>query len=390
MAFDAFKLARAMNESAGNFIGAVDAHRFASDDLNACTAEMNYGIVCEAADFQHTLVGGDDILAETAVENPGNLESLSESVFDNLKAKVVSFFKKVVAMVKGIIEKIKAAIYKMTGKTTKWCDLMEPKLRKVTGASDFKVEMYPYDRAYITKGLSDKLKSLLSAWNNEVGISANTLNDFKRLKDTYAAAAGGHAGEAEGSNGGDGKDGVVKDNEEAAEKEKELTEKFKDDWADKLCKMLADTSATSIDGVWTEVIKKARGDESSKTPQAVFSDWSSMFNTIKDSSKTLDNIKKVYDEHLKVLQKVQSDIEKSGSDLKITNETKDPKVPADVANSYRSLISARYNHIITVTQAYETAASTARQTNINLMNQMVGDYMGALNKLAGFKEKKKD
>lgn len=384
MAFDAFKLARAMNESAGNFIGSVDAHKFASDDLNACTAEMNYGIVCEAADFQHTLVSGDDILAETAVENPGNLESLSESVFENLKNKVVAFFKKVIAMVKGIIDKIKAAIYKMTGKTTKWCDLMEPKLRKVTGASDFKVEMYPYDRAYITKGMSDKLNDLLSAWNNESNMAYKDADEWKQYKENRGKAASQIHGD-EGTH-----DVLVKENEQFAENMKKHTEDFKDGWPDKLVKIFGGSSATSIDGVWSEIIKKARGDESSKTPQAIFSDWSGMFNTIKDSSKTLDAIKKIYDTHLKDLQKVQSALEKSGSDLKIPNETKDPKVPADVANSIRAAVSSRYNHLIAVTQAYETAASTARQTNINLMNQMVGDYMGALNKLAGFKEKKKD
>lgn len=400
MAFNAMTLARVIQESAngGVMLESVQPYQFASDDLNSCSNEMNYAIIAEAADFKTVLVGSEDIIAETAICNPEKLETLSEGVFDTIKAKVIAFFKKMIAFVKGIIDKIKAAIYKMTGKVSKWCSLMEPKLRNVKGGTDLKVDMYEYDEAYITSGMKDGLTKMIDDYMNESFIKddkvdSSAVKDYvKGQRQEYIDKGEGtrvdkeHYAEKEES---DETKRIVESLEKATEKAKDLLQDWKDKWADQVASSMGVSAGSEIGSVWTAVAKKARGDGDKKGTE-VKSRWSSMFSVIQGSTKTLEGIKKVYDKHLSDLNKIHTSISKVGPDLNFKGETKDPKVSGSIATGLRDLWKAHYDSMIDVTSAYETAATQVRQININLMNEMVSSYMGALNKLAGAKPPKEN
>ena len=112
-----------------------------------------------------------------------------------------------------------------------------------------------------------------------------------------------------------------------------------------------------------------------------------MLSTIKSSKKTLTDIQKIYDDHLKNLVKFRQVLEKSGSGLEIKDESKNA-VPANVANAAREAYKEYYNHMMAYTQAFENAAGRVRQINTDLLNGMTGDYMTALSRFAGFKGEK--
>lgn len=404
MAVSAFMLTKAIQESATGIqsFGSVDAYPFASDDLGTCTNEMAYIIASEAADFYDHSVGTDDILTECALTDPGRFTELSEGVFASMKAGIKKFFDKIIAMVKGIIDKLKAFAYKLTGKVDKWVSVMEPKLRDASGksgASDFKAEMYKYDEKFIMSGLVDGLGKLMNAWatDNPSGASnpdalAANLKGFKGTKADMVSSYG-KGKDAEG-NPLEAKDPASAEVEELVKRfqdQAEGSKKAKEDWLEKWPDQLAGffgVSATSVDAVYSELIKKGHGGESEKTSEQVGNRWSTMLSTIKGSKKTLTDIQKVYDDHLKNLQKFRQTLEKSGSGLDIKDESKNA-IPANAANAAREAYKEFYNHMMAYTQAFENAAGRVRQVNTDLLNGMTSDYMSALSKFAGFKGEKK-
>ena len=112
-----------------------------------------------------------------------------------------------------------------------------------------------------------------------------------------------------------------------------------------------------------------------------------MLSTIKSSKKTLADIQKIYDDHLKNLVKFRQALEKSGPGLEIKDESKNA-IPANVANAAREAYKEYYNQMMAYTQAFESAAGRVRQINTDLLNGMTGDYMTALSRFAGFKGEK--
>ncbi|MCM1231728.1 MAG: hypothetical protein NC311_05765 [Muribaculaceae bacterium] len=392
MAVTAFTLQRALSEAAsGAYAPAVDAYQFGSDDLGACTNEMAYIIACEAADYSEHAANADDVLTECALANPDNFTTLSEGVFSTMKTKIKAFFDKIISMVKGIIDKLKAFAYKMTGKVDKWVSVMEPKLREAsgkTGASEFKAEMYKYDEKFILEGLKGGLASMMGEWdsNNPAGtVNLDQLaGKLKGVKDTKIQGVNDQGGNDTSSTEATS---AAADFQKQAEDSKKAREDFQDGWASKLGGYFG-ASGSSVDEIYSDLIKKGHSGESQKTTETVGNRWSSMLSTIKSSKKTLTDIQKVYDDHLKSLQKFRAALEKSGSGLDIKDESKN-NIPANVANAAREAYKEYYNHIMAYTQAYEGAAGRVRQVNTDLLNGMTSDYMTALSKFASFKGEKK-
>ena len=402
MAVNVFTLQRALNEAASNSTPiSVDAYQFASDDLGTCTNEMCQAIVCEAADYMEHATSTDDMLTECALTEPERFTTLSEGVFATMKTKIKAFFDKIIAMVKGIIDKLKAQVYKITGKTDKWVSLMEPKLRDASGkkgASEFKAEMYKYDEKFILEGLTGGLASMMGDWASKNPVGDTKLDDLAdRLKGFKAAKTDVASGMGKGTNAdgserpavdaaSDQAESQVKEFENEADASKNARENFAEKWADQLGGYWG-VSGTSPDAVYSELIKKGRGGESDKTSETVGNRWSTMLSTIKSSKKTLTDIQKIYDDHLKNLVKFRQVLEKSGSGLEIKDESKNA-VPANVANAAREAYKEYYNHMMAYTQAFENAAGRVRQINTDLLNGMTGDYMTALSRFAGFKGEK--
>ena len=397
MAVNVFTLQRALNEAASNSTPiSVDAYQFASDDLGTCTNEMCQAIVCEAADYVEHATSTDDMLTECALTEPERFTTLSEGVFATMKTKIKAFFDKIIAMVKGIIDKLKAQVYKITGKTDKWVSLMEPKLRDASGkkgASEFKAEMYKYDEKFILEGLNVGLASMMNDWasteknpahSNLDGL-ADKLKGYKADK-TGIAEGMGKGTAVNGDSENDQAKTQTNEFQKHAEESKESREKFTEGWAGQLGGYWG-VSGTSLDAVYSELIKKGRGGESDKTSETVGNRWSTMLSTIKSSKKTLADIQKIYDDHLKNLVKFRQALEKSGPGLEIKDESKNA-IPANVANAAREAYKEYYNQMMAYTQAFESAAGRVRQINTDLLNGMTGDYMTALSRFAGFKGEK--
>ena len=160
-----FKLTDAISESAigSTNIAGIQPYEFIGS-MAECTAEFNYEVMSEAANFMEFYANSEEIMTEAAVMNPAAIDTLSESVFGKIKEGVTKFIDKIIAMVKGIVEKLKAFFFKLTGKTDKWLNIMKPKIKDAQGrrgSSEMTYEMHEWYVEYVNKGLLDGITALL-------------------------------------------------------------------------------------------------------------------------------------------------------------------------------------------------------------------------------------
>jgi len=395
---------------------------------------MNYAIMCEAAEFKETVVVCEDMLMESVATGSSNFDALNENVFNTIIEKVKKFFKKIVEFVKGIIVKLKAFFYKMTNNTEKWIDLMEDKITDAvnrSGSDKFKYSMYEYDENWIITGMKGCIQQMMSVWGTDPLLKNLQTNkaesdikqimmDFKtKTTNTYIGKHTEKAPIQRDESGkimkGSGKKDETRswdenrykdsegkaagaenlDNEnvkKAMAKLEEDVDKLKDDekdWsadkADRIAGFFGVTGGSSEDSIWAAVAKKARKDASEKKSIEIKSRALQMVGTLKRNPKLIDDIKKAYDDHLKLLEKVHSGVEKAGATIKIENES---EVPSNLASSIGTYYRAYYDATIAHVSFYENATNKAKDLNISLLKEMTQAYMGALNKFAGVKEVK--
>ena len=390
MAITPFGLAQALVESAGAAHSPIAAYEFGTDNLNECTADMNYRIMSEAADMREIIVSTDELLAEAAMTAPDRVDTLHENVFTTIKEGVIKFFNKIISMVKGIIEKIKAYFYKMTGKTDKWVKIMEPKIQaaqRQPGYSDFSVECYRWNPDYLGANgeLAANVGKLVDDWREVVQQGDKKAKGISDIGKNMIAGAAEFKGTKKNPTDADseGVKSYVADEDKLAGEFKKEREDFEKNFAKTASGIFGVGSASSVDVIWAEVTKKARGAE--KVETKVGGDAGKMLNAVKDSGKAIEAIKKVYEKHLKDLVDYKAALEKIGSDLNIKDED---KYPAEVVRVLREGYKAYYDLIMKQTTMYETTANSARQLHTSLVQSMTSDYMNVLTKFAGFKGNK--
>lgn len=376
-----FSLTNALNEAV-NVGGSVDvdAYNFIGDLDESTFLEANHEIMSEAAAFSEFVTLSDEAMVEAAIGgtlSESQQVTLSENVFKQIMDGIKKFIDKIIAMVKGLINKLKAFFYKFTGKTSKWVGIMKEPIKKARsrkGASDFKYSMHEWNRDYVltkmsagaTSLVSSSLKESGSAFSGIVDINVQSANEFAKYKDNP-------------------QDDAVKrqitTNDNVIEQVKTRTEKYDEDFVKTLAKALS-VSADNTDAVWREVEKLANGGEKSEV--AIYSSIDAMLNTIDGSKKTIDNLKKLYEEHLKQLTDIRSKLDKLDKDL----SNIDKNVPDNIASSYRSLVSAKFDAFKHELSTVESALNTAQSKNLKYVQSMVSEYMSALSKFSGIKDKK--
>lgn len=384
-----FTLSQAITENASRAIDNVPAYEFATDNLDECSAEFQFMLANEASNMREFIASTDEILAEAVFSNPASVDSLNENVFETLKNGVINFFNKIIAMVKGLIEKLKAFFYKMTGKTDKWLKIMEPKIaeaKRKTGYGDVSMEMYSWNDQYITATSGDSLAGgldkMVAQWRADVNGGKSNAEMMKLLKEIQSA----QTKIVNKSGGEDADSSDTKDSIDAYQKEAEYvngeTEKFKQNAADTIGKAWG-VKATSMDVLTGELRKKATGG-AEKTEKKFGNETDKMVAAIKNSTKTIEAIKKAYETHLKHLTDFKSELEKQGDGLgKLTKSGE--KAPDGIIRGATDLVKAHYNKAMEITRTYEAAMNSVRNLNTSLIQEMCTEYMSALGKFASFK-----
>ena len=376
-----FSLTNALNEAV-NFGGSVDvdAYNFIGDLDESTFLEANHEIMAEAAAFSEFVTASDEAIVEAVIGGTlteAQQAALSENVFDQIMNGIKKFLDKVIAMVKGLINKLKAFFYKFTGKTSKWVGIMKEPIKKARsrkGASDFKYGMHEWNDDFILNKMSAAAGSILDiidpsevsqeSITRNVKINTNNANAYKdtdpQKKDVQTK---------------------IKSLDDRIEEINKNKETF-DEELSKKANSAFSVSANDTDGLWREVEKLANGGEKSEV--AIYSKIDTMLSTIDNSKKTIDELKKVYEKHLKDLTDMRKRVDKADTDLKGVEKG----VPDNIASSYRRVCSAQMDYIKHKISGVENIVNTAQSKNLKYVQSMVSEYMSALSKFSGIKDKK--
>lgn len=382
-----FTLSQAVNESAARVVDNVPAYEFATDNMDECAAEFQFALVNEASNLREFIAGTDEVLAEAVFSNPDSIDSLNENVFQTLKDGVIKFFNKIIAMVKGLIEKLKAFLYKLTGKTDKWLQIMEPKIKAAKnnkGYGDVSAEMYNWNVAFITGTSGDSmaggLESLVADWRARCDVVGKSgIGNFRSaVQDATTDVKGQDKVDADSG---------------AASKKTESFDKEVKKWTDDLDKFKSKApdfigtawkiKATSNDVLLSELRKKATGG-AEKTEKKFGGEVDKMIEALKNSSKTIEKVKSEYEKHLKHLTDFKANLEKQGDELGSLGK-KGESIPTEIVRAATDAVKAQYNFAMEVTRTYETAMNSVRNLNTSLIQEMCTEYMAALGKFASFK-----
>lgn len=385
-----FTLSQAITESANRVLDNTPAYEFATDNLSECASEFHFALISEASNISEIMAGTDEILAEAVFENPSSVDALSENVFTTIKDGVVKFFEKIISMVKGLIEKLKAFLYKMTGKTDKWLQIMEPKINAAKnnkGYGDVSHEMYNWNTTFITGTSGDcmagGLDKLVADWRSTCEVvGKSSAKEFIDLSKATTKDVRGAAGMDADKKPAEKKTG---DYDKISKKWGEMLEKFKSNAPDKIGSAWK-IKATSMDVLTGELRKKAQGG-SEKTEVKFGNDTGKMVEAIKNSSKTIEKVKKAYEDHLKHLTDFKANLQKQGDELGDLGKKADT-IPSEVIRAATDSVKAAYKYAMDVTSTYEGAMNTVRNLNTTLIQEMCSEYMTALTKFANFKGSK--
>jgi len=377
---------------------------------------MNYAIMCEAAEFKETVNNIDDNLLESVSGGINDYEfgALAEASLDTIIDKVKNFFGRIVEFLKGIIEKLKAFFHKMTNNTEKWVNLMEDKVNAAynrAGSDKFKFEMFDYNESYIISGMRTCISAMTNAWNTDeqlkdlrAGAAEKDIKEAFTMRRTNATSS--YTGENNRYNKKDENGNEVKDSSgnaiadgashdespqttkfveeinQKTEAARAESEKFRDAKKETLAGFFKVSAGGDEKSIWTEVTRKARGDATEKRLREIKPMVSRMLNAIKSNSKTITDIKKVYDDHYAIINRVHTSINNVGQSLNIKNES---QIPPKVIAALTTYVSVTYTDVIDRVTFYERATNTAKDLNVNLLKEMTQTYMGALNRFAGVK-----
>lgn len=354
-----------------------DAYEFIGS-IEESTAEFNYVLMTESIDLTSTLNTLDEIMVEAAV-NGGRerVRMISEGVFANFAEKIKKFFKKLIELVKGIIAKLKEFFYTLTKNTNKWMSLMEAKVKEAanrSGVGSVTHEMYKWNIPFVTKGMSEGIVGLLKGTGDEVA---------KYFSDKYASTGIEEKYRDAGS--------VATTNNIDKESVKKITrmrEHAKTDMVKIVAKHLG-VSGGTMDAIWTGLAKKAKGGSEKVAVKFVTEGGlgvSNMLDAIRDSSDTINTLTDAYNTHLAELQEMSSNASEALDNAIDNVKNDDDEQKLRTQNAMRELYGFGQDQLTML----EGMCTTARGLNTEYVKAMTSDFMHALNKLAAYKEPKKN
>lgn len=393
---------QSMNESVYASNIPHEAYEFMSENFVEIDAEFRRNLIHSQACINETYVYSNEIMMEAAMTaDDTTFDMLSESAFSSMIEGVKKFFKKVIEMIKGVIKKLEAFFYKLTGKTDKWLSIMRPKINAVSGksgSSELQVTGWEYDQGYIIGKFDNCHEAVMAAWKKYMDEGFNEAPNLSSI-DTVKAYRNGDRDAVTGNNeikqdpknprsGDDPKvKGEVEDYNESKKKIEEATAKLKEDFPSILSGILKLGSNNSMESLYSDLVQKAHKGNSEKTTHTV-TDPAGMMNAIEQSKKTISDIKKAYNTHIKTLSKYESDVDKlSRENMFKESETKD--IPSAIKSAAGECMRVALKHLTDTTSLYENALGSLRTHNTNLIQEMVSQYMTDLTKYANYKESKK-
>lgn len=386
---NAYMLAESVNNSmayGGGGYGYVEPYPF-TGSLSECTATMAYEIMSEACSMNEMFAVTDEIMAEAAMSNPDVLDTLCEATFQSIIDGVKKFFDKIISMVTGIIDKLRAFFAKMTGNVDKWMQVMKPKITAVMGsASDWRsvtAEIYDYDENYIVATMPAGIGTLVANWRNDTGAKGGKdpvagLRSFAGTVDKDVERNNQRGDPVTYQN--PKTDNAINSMNQSTEALKNELKKKQEGFVGIVAKAFGTSAASSLDAVWSETARKARGGQTQRVTKTIGSEVDAMMKSLEASKQTIKDIADKYDTHLKDLK----DYRKAIDDAKIGVSDND-RVPPPVLNAARQWYSAKQNIATTMTSLYEKALNRARELNISYAKDMCKEYMGALTKFANHK-----
>lgn len=393
MAFSIMSLSEAVSRS--RYYGYNDnvaPYEFATDDINECSAEMDYVLTSESVTMAELFAVTEEIMAEAAVTSPRSLGVITENVFTKIKDGLKKFFDKIIAMVKGIIDKLKAFFYKMTGKTSKWLEVMKPRIEAVksnqTGWEQVKAETYPYDQTYIYTTMNQAVAKLADQWNGSDNPMTKMYEGVKAWIKDVAAKGSEYERPTDGE---DKKPGAVKeDDPQLKELVKDTKDTLKDLEDDKkkfpkdVASIIGVSANSSMDAIWAECSKKARGGKAEKVSVTIGSNVDKMITALEQQSDKVSDLKDAYEKHLKDLVEFKSNLDQD--DIKLDEND---KIPGNLRSAIQDNANAAFKYISEMTSLVESAMNKARSVNLALIQEMASSYMSALTTFASYKAPKK-
>lgn len=383
-----FKLTDAISESAigSASIAAIQPYEFIGS-MAECASEFKYEVMSEAAGFMEFYANSEEIMTEAAVMNPSAMDVLAENVFTKIKDHVLKFIDKILAMVKGLVEKLKAFFFKLTGKTDKWLNVMRPKIKEAQGrrgSSEVTYEMHEWNVEYVNSGLQagistlvdNAVKKALPGTDVEKAI-ANRANIAKSNATSFSQSADDNA------ESDDSKASLKLFDAKIEELNNDI-EKYRDEFPATVASAVGVSENSTLDAVWKAVTDKATGGE--KKTVKVGTQVDSMVKGVEGSKKCIDGLKKVYEQHVKDLSNYRKQVESTFKKIELFD--KDDKTAGAVKSSASQYLNAYSKKIVNILQMNETACSNAQGMNTSFVQTMTTEYMNALTRFAGYKEKK--
>lgn len=393
-----FTLNQRINESAGctadvkSVLESVDEYEFVGS-IDEASSEFAINLMNESVSLQELITGSEEIMVEAAINNPERLDTIQESVFSGIKAKVLAVIDKIIAMVKGIKEKLKEFYYKLTGKTDKWAKVIKPRIdaaKRRSGYSEAKAEMYAWQEDYVITDMSAAIAKLMTNMyetiNKLFDESKIEANDKLTNRMQYASDAIKNVSIDHKENDADSNElakYVKATNAETEAVEKlfnENKEKFPEHVATILGEKLKGSklSTANMEDMWKSLDIAVKGNE--KTTRTYGNRVDSMLEFVKKSSNTIKNIQKAYDKHLSDLGTLKRKAETAFNEDKIKG-----KLPEEAAKAAKQLMTATGTSITSYLTMHEGAINTARDKNTKYLQEMSSEYMSVLTKFAGIK-----
>lgn len=368
-----FKLFAAVNESVNNnsveSYSEIEAHPFTGLDCIQAMQECSYQILAEEAAQTEFFTEVNEMLVEAAMTDAYKLDVLSESAFTNMVKGLRNLLGKLIAMVRGLIEKIKAFFAKLFGKTDQWLKIMEPKIN-ASKATDVKYMMWDWDEGYLSTGIQGVIKALRNDWATTYGKASYT-----KLVEKAKAAAKSNAG----------KEGLEAKDIMGAEGMSDKLGNINDTMVEALKKAgLGD--GTSPREVINTAITKAHGGKSEKEEIEVSGKKAGYLAFIKGAKKLADGLEKEYAQTEKELRDFKSAVDRDPN-ISFENESDMKK---GNASAVRSALATNINYYSKYTTQYINAINQLGNINTNAIRDCVSEYMNALTRVAGGKEKKEE
>ncbi len=340
-------------------------------DENTCFNEANAIISETMNDITSFSYEGQSLIIENA-SNP-RVDILTEGFFASFAEKIKKFFENMKKLFLGIYDRIRAYAAKLTGNTSKWLQVMTPRIKAKKTASGINELEYS-----VLKPEIDQSKATGAPIENFV------IDEFNEL---YEAC----------KNGGivDGRDYDGDVNKE------EIVEKKTAQLIDQCAKAAGmNSSADTVDELIKDFSDMMFGN---KEDVKVASAADEMLEAIKNSNKIINDITKSYKKVIDEVDKCKRNMDSMSSKLKSNDNAPDVKFYAglstknptqadfhegDTAKKMRTNLAAIFEAYSTVCSNTSKMFNGFKNIAVKFIKTSINDYMNALTKMAYFKEKK--